>query len=219
MASTMPPIAVDRVEVGQRARPPCRASASRRSTSRRADRRRSATPLSCAMICCVRSASVAASAVGSASASSSELVCSEFVPPSTADSACSAVRTTLLYGCCAVSDTPAVWRVEAQLPRPLAPARRTGRASPRAQICRAARYLAISSKKSLCALKKNEMRGTNVVDVEPGVDAPLDVLDAVAQRERQFLQRRRARLADVIAADRDRVPLRHLARRRTRRCR
>ena len=55
-----------------------------------------ATPLSWAMICCVRSASVAASAVGSASASSSELVCSEFVPPSTADSAWSAVRTTLL---------------------------------------------------------------------------------------------------------------------------
>ena len=55
-----------------------------------------ATPLSWAMICCVRSASVAASAVGRASASSSELVWSELVPPSTADSACSAVRTTLL---------------------------------------------------------------------------------------------------------------------------
>src|SRR5881227_3501394 len=67
------------------------------------------TPLSCARICCVRSASVAASAVGSASASSSEFVCSELVPPSTADSACSAVRMTLFIGCCAVSDTPAVW--------------------------------------------------------------------------------------------------------------
>ena len=54
------------------------------------------TPLSCAMICCVRSAMVAVSLVGSASASSSELVCSELVPPSTAASACSAVRTTLL---------------------------------------------------------------------------------------------------------------------------
>ena len=54
------------------------------------------TPLSWAMICCVRSAIVAASFVGSASASSSELVCSELVPPSTAASACSAVRTTLL---------------------------------------------------------------------------------------------------------------------------
>ena len=46
-----------------------------------------ATPLSCAMICWVLSASVAASLVGSASASSSELVCSELVPPSTAESA------------------------------------------------------------------------------------------------------------------------------------
>ena len=46
-----------------------------------------------------------------------------------------------------------------------------------------------------------------VVDVEAGVDAPLHVLDAVAQRERQLLQRRRARFADVIAAHRDRVPL------------
>jgi hypothetical protein len=47
------------------------------------------------------------------------------------------------------------------------------------------------------------------VDVEPGVDAPLHVLEAVAQRERELLQRGRARLADVVAADRDRVPARH----------
>ena len=67
------------------------------------------TPDSCAMICCVRNAMVAVSLVGSASASSSELVWSELVPPSTAASACRAVRTTLLYGCWAVSDTPAVW--------------------------------------------------------------------------------------------------------------
>ena len=51
-----------------------------------------------------------------------------------------------------------------------------------------------------------------VVDVEPGVDAVLHVLEAVAQRERQLLQRRRARLADVIAAHRNRVPLRHFLR-------
>ena len=51
---------------------------------------------------------MAASRVGSDSASSSELVCRELVPPSTAASAWIAVRTTLLWGCCAVSDTPAV---------------------------------------------------------------------------------------------------------------
>ena len=36
-------------------------------------------------------------------------MCSELVPPSTAASASTAVRTTLLYGCWAVSETPAVW--------------------------------------------------------------------------------------------------------------
>ncbi len=85
-------------------------------------------------------------------------MCSEFVPPSTAASACSAVRTTLLYGCCAVSETPAVcvWKRSFH--------ERSSLASKRSRITsaqsrRAARYLAISSKKSLCALKKNEMRG------------------------------------------------------------
>jgi hypothetical protein len=33
---------------------------------------------------------------------------------------------------------------------------------------RAARYLAISSKKSMCALKKNAGRGRERVDVQPG---------------------------------------------------
>src|SRR6185436_20681558 len=126
----------------------------------------SVTPLSSAITCWVRSASVAASAVGSASASSSELVCSELVPPSTADSACSAVRTTLLYGCCAVSDTPAVWLWKRSFhERSFFAPKRPRIAS--AQIFRAARYLAISSKKSLCALKKNEICGTKASTSRP----------------------------------------------------
>ena len=40
----------------------------------------------------------------------------------------------------------------------------------------------------------------------------------VGQREGDLLHRRRARLADVVAGDGDRVPARHLRRRRTRRC-
>ncbi len=67
------------------------------------------TPVSWAMICCVRSATRTASSVGSASASSNEFVCSDCVPPSTADIASVAVRTMLLSGCWAVSETPAVW--------------------------------------------------------------------------------------------------------------
>ena len=40
-----------------------------------------------------------------------------------------------------------------------------------------------------------------LVDVEAGVHAPLHILNAVAQRERQLLGRGRARFANVIAAD------------------
>ena len=68
-----------------------------------------ATPVSSMITCWVRRAISAAFSLGSASTSSSALVCSEFVPPSTAASASTAVRTMLLSGCCAVSDTPAVW--------------------------------------------------------------------------------------------------------------
>ena len=52
--------------------------------------------------------------------------------------------------------------------------------------------------------KKNESRGANVVDVEPARDAALDVGEAVGERERELLRRRRAGLADVVAGDRDR---------------
>ena len=50
------------------------------------------------------------------------------------------------------------------------------------------------------------------VDVEPARDLLLDVGEAVLEREGQLLRRRRARLADVVAGDADRVPARQLAR-------
>ena len=68
-----------------------------------------ATPVSSAMICWVRRAIFTAFSVGSASVSSMELVCSDWVPPRTAASASSAVRTMLFSGCSAVSEHPAVW--------------------------------------------------------------------------------------------------------------
>ena len=124
--------------------------------------------------------------MGSASASSKEFVCSDCVPPSTAASASSAVRTMLTSGCCAVSDTPAVWvwkRMSSDRSR-FAPYR--SRIS-RAQIRRAARYLAISSKKSMWALKKNESRGAKSSTSSPRSPARLDVGEAVGQRERELL--------------------------------
>src|SRR5438132_1638284 len=54
--------------------------------------------------------------------------------------------------------------------------------------------------------------GREVVHPESAVDAPADVFHAVRQGEGQLLPGGRPRLANVIAADRDRVPLRHLRR-------
>jgi hypothetical protein len=42
-----------------------------------------------------------------------------------------------------------------------------------------------------------------IVDREAAFERPIHVLDAVAQGERQFLQRGRTGFADVIAADRN----------------
>jgi hypothetical protein len=81
----------------------------------------------------------------------------------------------------------------------------------RAHRRRAARNLAISSRKLLCALKKNDRPLAEPVHVEAGRQAGLHVGAGVGEGERHFLDRGRAGFPDVIAADRDRVPLRHLA--------
>ena len=85
-------------------------------------------------------------------------MCSDCVPPSTPASASIAVRTMLFSGCWAVSDTPAVcvWKRISHERGFFAP--NVSRSS-RAQMRRAARYFAISSKKSIWALKKNDRRG------------------------------------------------------------
>ena len=64
----------------------------------------------------------------------------------------------LFIGCCAGRDTPAVcvWNRISHVRAFFAPKRSF---ISRYQIFRAARYLAISSKKSLCALKKKLNRG------------------------------------------------------------
>ena len=93
-------------------------------------------------------------------------MCSDCVPPSTAASASIAVRIRFTSGCCAVSDTPAVcvWKRISNERGSFAPY--FSRICV-AQIRRAARYFAISSKKSRCALKKNESRGANASTSSP----------------------------------------------------
>ena len=169
-----------------------------------------ATPLSAAMICCVRSAIRADSSVGSASASSRPLQCSDWVPPSTAASACSATRTMLLSGCCAVSVLPAVWAWKRSCCARGFVAPNRSRIS-RAHRRRAARNFAISSRKLLWALKKNDSRCAELIDIEPGLDGGRHVGDGVGEREGHLLHGGRPGLADVIAADRNRVPLGQLA--------
>ncbi len=119
-----------------------------------------ATPLSSAMICCVRTAIVTDCSVGRASVSSRELVWRLWVPPMTAASAWIVVRMTLFTGCWAVSEHPAVWVWKRSIQERGSFASKRSFMT-RAQMRRAARYLATSSKKSLWALKKNERRGAN----------------------------------------------------------
>src|SRR5947207_9450270 len=66
----------------------------------------------------------------------------------------------LFIGCCAGNETPAVcvWKRIRRVRSFFAPKRSFIN---RYQILRAARYFAISSKKSLCALKKKLRRGPN----------------------------------------------------------
>ena len=116
------------------------------------------TPVSWAMICCVRSAIRTAFSVGRASASSQEFVCSDCVPPSTPASASIAVRVMLLSGCWAVSETPAVCTC-VRISHDFGFCAPNVSRSSRAQMRRAARYFAISSKKSMWALKKKLSRG------------------------------------------------------------
>src|SRR5947209_8578837 len=59
-----------------------------------------------------------------------------------------------------------------------------------------------------------EVRETpsEVVDVHPTFDAALDIGEAVGERERELLRGRGSRFANVVAADRDRIPLRRVLR-------
>ena len=74
---------------------------------------------------------------------------------------------------------------------------------------RAARNLATSWKTLLWPLKKNARRGAKSSTDRPFVDRRLHVGDPRGQREGDLLDGRAALLAEVVAGDRDGVPLRH----------
>src|SRR4029077_18042197 len=142
------------------------------------------------------------------------------VPPSTAERSSFAARIRFPSGCCAVNETPAVcvWKRISH---------ERGSRAPyfsficRAQIRRAARYFAISSKKSRCALKKKESRGAKASTSSPrsmhastyanpsaSVNASSCAAFAPAPRRwccGDLLRRVRPGPGDVVARDRDRV--------------
>ena len=64
----------------------------------------------------------------------------------------------------------------------------------------------------LMGVEEERQPRRELVDAEPALERAVDVGEAVGERERELLCRRRARLADVVPGDRDRVPPRHLAR-------
>jgi hypothetical protein len=92
------------------------------------------------------------------------------VPPSTADSASSVVRTMLFSGCCAVSVAPPVWVWNRSISDRSSVAPNRSRMI-RAQSRRAARNFAISSKKCWWHAKKNESRGAKSSTARPASSA------------------------------------------------
>src|SRR5580692_3125079 len=61
----------------------------------------------------------------------------------------------------------------------------------------------------VCVKEKRELRH-ELIDIQAAPRTPLDILQPVPQRERQFLDRRRTGFANVVAADRDGVELRRV---------
>ena len=155
----------------------------------------------------MRSAIVAACSLGSASASSKLFVWSDWAPPQTAESACTATRTMLFSGCWAVSVEPPVWAwkrsacafavVAPKRSRMICAHRRAGRPELRDLL-----------EEVVVRVEEEREPGAERIGREPRRDGRLAVGDPVRERERELLRGRRARLADVVAGDRDRVPAR-----------
>ena len=200
----------DRRHQPLRSRPPGRRSATRPRTSRRTGRRswsgRSRTP---APAGCAAPAGPP-SGVGSAIASSKELVCSDWVPPSTAASACRVTRTRLTSGCWAVSCTPAVWVWKRSIsdfgsrraePVPHQPGPDPPGGPELGHLLQ---------QRGPGRRRRTTAAGANVVDRQPGRQRRLDVGDPVGQGEGDLLRRRRPGLGHVVAGDRDGVPARQV---------
>jgi hypothetical protein len=161
------------------------------------------------MICCVRSAIFTALSLGSAIVSSIEFVCSDCVPPSTPASAFVRGAHDVVLGLLVPQRAAGGLGMEPHQPRFLALGAVALAHMPRPDAARGAQLGDLFEEVEVAVPEERQPR-REVVDVETAREALLDVGEAVGQRESQLLPRRRARLADVVAGDRDRVPLRHV---------
>ncbi len=101
--------------------------------------------------------------------------------------------------------------VEAQLHRPLVPGPVAIPHPPGPDPAGGAELGDLLEEVDVRVEEERQARGERV-DVEPAAHERLDVGEAVGEREGELLGGGRSRLADVVAGDRDRVPLRHLVR-------
>ena len=108
------------------------------------------------------------------------LQCSDWVPPRTAASACSATLTMLLSGCCAVSVLPAVWVWKRSCCARGFVAPKRSRMM-RAQSRRAARNFGDLLEEVVVGVEEERQSLPERIDVEPGGDGGLDVGDAIGE--------------------------------------
>ena len=166
----------------------------------------SVTPDSSARICWVRSAMRAACSVGSPSASSNALVCSDWVPPIVAAIAWTVVRTMLFSGCWAVRVDPAVWvwnRIRwaagSVTPESVLHQRRP-QSSGRPEF-------GCLFEQVIVRIPEKREPWRKLAHIESCRNGRFDIRDAIGNGERDLLRRGRAGFADVVAADRNRVPV------------
>ena len=175
----------------------------------------SVPPASFARICCVRSAIRAARSVGSASASSNEFVCIDCAPPADRRQRLHRDAHDVVLRLLRGQRRAARLRVEAERLRLRVRRAEAVAHDLRPQPPRRAELRHLLEEVVVRVEEEREPRA-ELVGREARVDGGLAVGDPVRERERELLHRGRARLADVVAGDRDRVPAAAAARRSTR---
>ena len=200
---------VDGRDLGERAARRSHRSGTRRSTSPPAGRRWPPRPTRHATPVAFAAPGGRSTGVGRPSASSSALVCSDCVPPRTAASAWTVVRTTLTSGCWAVRVDPPVWTWKR-----IAMLFGSRRAEPVAgnrgpDAARGAELGDLLEQVVVGGEEEGEAR-RELVERQAGGEGRLAVGDRVGDGEGDLLHGGRARLAHVVAADADRVPGRQL---------